>query len=85
MGWYNLENTKKASSEEKSAREDAYRVLAAAASKALAGGAQEPLNKFLRNKANSISYRAGATSAEVAFEEGQRSLALQILKLAGEI
>jgi len=85
MGWHNLEDTKKTSSPEKAAREDAYRVLAAAASKALSGDSQEPLNKFLRSKANSISYRAGATPAEVAFEEGQRSLALQILKLAGEI
>lgn len=85
MAWSEFDPKPEKTEEMKSQREDAYRVLATAASKAVSVDGQEPLKKFLVGKANGISYRPGAQPAEVAFEEGQRSLALQILKLAGEV
>jgi len=85
VGWHSLEEKSESTKANTAAREDAHRALAAAATQALAKDTQEPLKRFLMNKANSVSYRAGAAPAEVAFDEGQRSLALQILKLAGEI
>jgi hypothetical protein len=60
-------------------------ALAKACVRALAKDTQMPLRLFLQAKANSVSFRPGIPAEDVAFREGQRSLALQLLKLAGEI
>lgn len=60
-------------------------ALMSAAVRALDGSNQAPLKAYLEARANSISFRPGIPAEEVAFREGQRSLALQLLKLAGEI
>lgn len=85
MGWSDLDKGAEASEETQKQREDAYRVLATSAAQAVGAKGQEPFKKFLLTKAHGVSYRPGAQPAEVAFDEGQRSLALQILKLSGEI
>lgn len=59
-------------------------ALAQACTRAIVKDGQGPLKAFLMDKAHSISYRPGIPAEEVAFREGQRSLALQLLKLAGE-
>jgi len=61
------------------------RALGTAAKRGIAGEKQDVLLRFLQSRANSVSYRPGASAEEVAFNEGQRSLALQLLKLAGEV
>jgi len=61
------------------------RALTNAVRTAISADKQKPFKEFLLQKANAISFRPGADPSEVAFREGQRSLALQLLKLAGEI
>lgn len=87
MGWNDL-NTGEATTKQaeySDEHKETVRALGTAAKKACGGDQQRPLRDFLLTKAHTVSFRPSASSEEVAFLEGQRSLALQILKLAGEI
>lgn len=87
MGWSDLNSGEATAKQAEYSDEhkEAVRALGIAAKKALASDQQTPLKNFLLTKAHTVSFRPSATSEEVAFLEGQRSLALQLLKLAGEI
>lgn len=87
MGWHNLESTDatERQAEQSDKHKEALRALGIAARKAVDGDQQTPLKNYLMTKAHTVSFRPSVSSEEVAFLEGQRSLALQILKLAGEI
>lgn len=87
MGWQNLESSDATDrqAEQSDKHKEAIKALGIAARKAVDGEQQTPLKNFLMTKAHSVSFRPSVSSEEVAFLEGQRSLALQILKLAGEI
>lgn len=84
MGWEDLQSPKRL---QERAEQEQGRVVALekACIQALKGANQQPLKAMLKARAHSMSYRPGITPEQVAFDEGQRSLALQILKLAGEL
>lgn len=84
MSWEGLDNTARL---QERAEADKSRVVALekACIQALKGANQAPLRQMLAAKAHSVSYRPGVPAEQVAFDEGQRSIALQILKLAGEL
>ena len=86
MGWNELNDKPEQGKDahDKKAR-DEIRALGIACREALKGDNQSPLKRMLLGRAHSVSYRPSMTDSEVAFHEGQRSLALQILKAAGEI
>lgn len=84
MAWSDLDKpTEKPDDNGKHAEE--MRALGTAAKKAFAVDDQRPLRDFLLARAHTVSFRPGVDPADVAFREGQRSLALQLLKLAGEV
>ena len=86
MGWDELDGKPKQGKEEHETRaQEEIRALGLACREALKGDNQSPLKRYLLSRAHSVSYRPSMTDSEVAFHEGQRSLALQILKSAGEI
>ena len=83
MGWSDFDKREQAP--EAALTEETMRALGTAAKKAIAVDAQRPLRDFLLGKAHAVSYRPGMNRDDISFYEGQRSLALQLLKLAGEI
>lgn len=87
MGWSDLNSGEATSKQAEYSDEhkEAVRALGVAAKKAISADQQTPLKNFLLSRAHGVSFRPSASSEEVAFNEGQRSLALQLLKLAGEI
>ncbi len=87
MGWGDLEGegAKEQQREQHDKQEESLRALRTAARTAVSSDKQKPLKDFLMTKAHVVSYSPNAVPGDVAFFEGQRSMALQILKLAGEI
>jgi hypothetical protein len=87
MGWHELEgrNAKEEKQNHHEKQEESIRALRTAARGAVSSDKQRPLKDFLLTKAHVVSYSPNVSPADVAFYEGQRSMALQILKLAGEI
>ena len=87
MGWHDLEgqNAQEEKRQHEERQEESIRALRTAARKAVGDGSQAPLKEYLMTKAHTVSYSPSAAPGDVAFYEGQRSMALQILKLAGEI
>lgn len=84
MGWSEL--TGREDQQERAQQErERMAALEKACIQALKGRNQAPLRQLLFRKAQGVSYRPGAPAEQVAFDEGQRSMALQILKLAGEL
>ena len=87
MGWNELEgaNAKEEKQTHHEKQEESIRALRTASRTAVSGDKQKPLREYLLTKAHAVSYSPNAASGDVAFYEGQRSMALQILKLAGEV
>lgn len=83
MAWSDLEKKPPTAEKEKLAEE--HRALGAAVKATIGNSQYAPLKDFLMGKAHTVSFYPGVDPADVAFREGQRSLALQLLKLAGEI
>lgn len=84
MGWHELEANRADELPDKR-DEDKLRAIGAAAKATIGNDKYAPLRDFLMQKAHAVSYRPGMNRDDVSFHEGQRSLALQLLKLAGEI
>ncbi len=87
MGWHDLEGegAREQKQEQHDKQEESIRALRTAARGGVSGDKQKPLKDFLMSKAHAVSYSPNAAPGDVAFSEGQRSMALQILKLAGEV
>lgn len=83
MGWSDFDKREQAP--EAALNEETMRALGTAAKKGISTNAQRPLRDFLLAKAHAVSYRPGMNRDDISFYEGQRSLALQLLKLSGEI
>jgi hypothetical protein len=84
VAWSELDKKNDAQPEKENATAE-LRALANAVRAAVSADKQKPFREFLLQRAHAVSFRPGVEASEVAFREGQRSLALQILKLAGEI
>jgi len=87
MGWNDLDgnNAKEEKQTRHDKQEESIRALRNSARGAVTGDNQKPLRDFLFNKAYGVSYSPNAAPGDVAFAEGQRSMALQILSLSGEL
>lgn len=59
--------------------------LSQAAVRALGPAQQAPLVEWLRATALSYSYASGRSAEDVAFAEGRRQLAVELLKLGGSL
>lgn len=83
MAWSELDKHPQTADKDKLAEE--HRALGAAVKATIGNEQYAPLKDFLMNKAHTVSFYPGVDPSDVAFREGQRSLALQLLKLAGVI
>jgi len=86
MGWQDvtIKGTDPAEQEAAQHKEqEESRALRQAARRALQGDGQGPLRDELTRAVHRCSYSPNATHAEMAFAEGYRKLAIDLLKLGG--
>jgi len=81
VGWGDLENAGRDVGKEGQAKQE-QTALRAQVHKAL-GEPNSPMQRYLEAVVRGQSYAPGRTPEDVAYAEGQRSMARQLLKLGG--